>query len=115
MHIFGKGFNFEIMMKHHNNRIIISNEACKFFDPANFNFQSFISLLLTNKFRNEKAEILFQFNKNQHLEKMLVFFCDKFRKYLNSFPQEITVGFSNPHATRNSVKKYLLSDQFYII
>ena len=75
MHIFGKGFNFEIMMKQNNNRIIISNEACKFFDPANFYFQSFISLLLTNKFRNERAEILFQFNKNQHLEKMLVFFC----------------------------------------
>ena len=95
MHIFGKGFNFEIMMKLNKNRINLVNEAFYFCNPVNFNFQCFISLPFTNKFRNDKAENLFQLNKNQHLEKMLVFFCDNFKKHIINPSQEIIVALPN--------------------
>ena len=64
-------------MKHKNNRFILSNEAFCFYDPIISNFHCFVSLLLTleNNMHSEKAELPFRLFKNQHLEKMLVFFC----------------------------------------
>ncbi len=65
------------MMKHKNKRFIYLNEAFHFYDPLFANFQCFVSLLITfvNKSRNEKVFQPFHLFKNQHPEKMLVFFC----------------------------------------
>ncbi len=69
------------MMKHKNNRFIFLNEAFHFYDPIISNFRCFVSLFLifANNLKDEKATQLFQLLKNQHLDKMLVFFCNKIR------------------------------------
>ncbi len=72
------------MMKHYKNRFILSNGVLHFFDPLTINFQRFISLIWSNKIRNEKTDTLCQSYKNQHLEKMLVFFCIKNKMVVRS-------------------------------
>jgi len=82
------------MMKHKYNRFIFLNYAFHFYDPLYLDFQYFIILHLTfaNKIRNEKATQLFQLFKNQHFEKMLVFFCiktkDAVKQSLKYFPAQ---------------------------
>lgn len=71
-----KAINFERMMKQIKIQFILLTEALSFIDTGFYFFSSFIGLLLTfaNKIRKEMVRNLFQFLKNQHLEKMLVFF-----------------------------------------
>ncbi len=67
------------MMKHINKQFIFLNEALHFYNPLLSNFRCFVNLFLTfiDKSQNEKVYFPFQSFKNQHLEKMLVFFCIK--------------------------------------
>jgi hypothetical protein len=75
------------MMKLKNIRFILSDVVFFFYDSMVLISHYFINSLLTfvNKIRNEKAAFQFQLLKNQHLEKMLVFFWFRIRRSWNVF------------------------------
>lgn len=98
-------------MKHENNRFILSNEAFCFYDPIISNFLCFIGLLLTleNNMHSEKTELPFCLFKNQHLEKMLVFFCSINRMAPIILQERVFGGNKIAHAHIVSLIKNYLS------
>ena len=103
-------------MKHKNIRFIFLNEAFHFYDPMISNFRCFVILRLTfeNKSRNEKVVYPFQLFKNQHLEKMLVFFCIKIKGFIKFLKYTVKQRFHKHFIVDivcNSFLKYQLNNQ----